>query len=106
MERCHLCEVVTGCVDYGYSLTPINVSKKNLPGLKRDTSQAVVETMQTQSDRFSRPGQNERKYGARNFGAVHFTWQARYFGARNAIFRGRCRPWSLQVADSLRLPCN
>ena len=52
-------------------MTPINVAKKNLPGLKRDTSQAVVETMQTQSDRFShfRPGQNERKYGARNFGA-------------------------------------
>ena len=70
MERCPLCEVVTGCVDYGYSLTPINVSKKNLPGLKRDTSQAVVETMQTQSDKFSRPGQNERKYGARNFGAL------------------------------------
>ena len=76
------------------------------PGLKRDTSQAVVETMQTQSDKFSTPGQNERKYGARNFGALHFTWQARYFGARNAIFRGRRRTWSLQVADSLRLPCN
>ena len=27
------------------------------PGLKRDTSQAVVETMQTQSDKFSTPGQ-------------------------------------------------
>ena len=26
-------------------------------GLKRDTGQAVVETMQTQSDKFSRPGQ-------------------------------------------------
>ena len=57
MERCPLCEVVTGCVDYGYSMTPINVAKKNLPGLKRDTSQAVVETMQTQSDKFSTPGQ-------------------------------------------------
>ena len=31
MERRHLCEVVTGCVDYGYSLTPINVSKKISP---------------------------------------------------------------------------
>ena len=71
------------------------------PGLKRDTSQAVVETMQTQSDKFSRPGQNERKYGARNFGALHFTWQARYFGARNAIFRGRRRTWSLQAL----VPC-
>ena len=38
-------------------MTPINVAKKNLPGLKRDTSQAVVETMQTQSDKFSTPGQ-------------------------------------------------
>ena len=84
-------------------MTSINVAKKNLPGLKRDTSQAVVETMQTQSDKFSRPGQNERKYGARNFWC---TALARYFGARNAIFRGRCRTWSLQVADSLRLPCN
>ena len=37
-------------------MTPINVAKKNLPGLKRDTSQAVVETMQTQSDKFL-PGQ-------------------------------------------------
>ena len=50
MERCPLCEVVTGCVVYGYSVTPINVAKKNLPGLKRDTSQAVVGTMQTQSE--------------------------------------------------------
>ena len=31
MERCHLCGVVTGCVDYGYSMTPINVSKKISP---------------------------------------------------------------------------
>ena len=38
-------------------MTPINVAKKNLPGLKRDTSQAVVETMQTQSDKFSMPSQ-------------------------------------------------
>ena len=31
MERCPLCEVVTGCVDYGYSMTPINVAKKISP---------------------------------------------------------------------------
>ena len=32
VERCPLCEVVTGCVDYGYSMTPINVAKKISPG--------------------------------------------------------------------------
>ena len=74
-------------------MTPINVAKKNLPGLKRDTSQAVVETMQTQSDKFSRPGQNERKYGARNFGALH--WRGtlepvmRYFVAGAGLGRFR-----------------
>ena len=52
-------------------MTPINVSQKNLPGLKRDTSQAVVETMQTQSDKFSRPSQSERK-SARTEGAEAF----------------------------------
>ena len=31
MERCPLCEVVAGCVDYGYSMTPINVAKKISP---------------------------------------------------------------------------
>ena len=65
----HLCGVVTGRVDYGYTMMPTNV-RKNLPGLKRDTGQAVVETMQKQSDKYSKPGQNERKYGARNFGAL------------------------------------
>ena len=72
------------------------------PGLKRDTSQAVVETMQAQSDKFSRPGQNERKYGARNFGALHFTWQARYFGAPGAGL-GRFRsliPCACHATDS------
>ena len=74
-------------------MTSINVAKKNLPGLKRDTSQAVVETMQTQSDKFSRPGQNERKNGARNFGALH--WRGtlepvmRYFVAGAGLGRFR-----------------
>ena len=86
-------------------MTPINVAKKNLPGLKRDTSQAVVETMQTQSDKFSRPGQNERKYGARNFGALH--WRGtlepvmRYFVAGAGLGRFRSLiPCACHATDS------
>ena len=86
-------------------MTPINVAKKNLPGLKRDTSQAVVETMQTQSDKFSRPGQNERKYGARNLGALH--WRGtlepvmRYFVAGAGLGRFRSLiPCACHATDS------
>ena len=77
-------------------------------GLKRDTGQAVVETMQTQSDKFSRPGQNERKYEARSFGALVYDNMTKWrWTILNALHVAGAVLWSpycdisLQAQDSV-----